>query len=73
MAGVNSHFSVSEREGNWANIHMYFSRMCCVVTELVYANTVILFNLDEQWLLEYLPQFQRIVVNFSVSPHSSGL
>ena len=25
----------------------YFSWMCCVVTEFVYANTIILFNLRE--------------------------
>ena len=25
----------------------YFSLMCCVVTEFVYANTIILFNLSE--------------------------
>ena len=25
----------------------YFSWMCCVVTEFVYANTIILFNLGE--------------------------
>ena len=31
------------------------SLMCCVVTEFVYANTIILFNLGEYWLLEYSP------------------
>ena len=29
--------------------------MCCVVTKFIYANTIILFNLGEQWLLEYWP------------------
>ena len=57
----------------------YFSWMCCVVTEFVYANTIILFILSELWLLEYehscfacrwifchyLPPFQRIIANCS--------
>ena len=34
---------------------MYFSWMCCVVTEFVYANTIILFNLGEKWILECSP------------------
>ena len=29
------------------NIFAYFSWMCCLVTEFVYANTIILFNLSE--------------------------
>ena len=28
-------------------IQAYFSWMCCLVTEFVYANTIILFNLGE--------------------------
>ena len=47
--------------------------MCCVVTEFAYANTIILFNLGEQWLKNfylhalhvgdhYSPRFQRIIV-----------
>ena len=56
----------------------YFSWMCCVVTEFVYANTIIFFNLGEKWLLEYAPpclacrwifchyspRFQRIIVKY---------
>ena len=54
----------------------YSSWMFCVVTEFAYANTIILFNLGEKWLLEYSPpcfacrwifchyspRFQRIIV-----------
>ena len=34
------------------------------ITSCVYTKTIILFNIDEWWLWEYLPRFQRIIVNY---------
>ena len=46
MAELNSRFAmVTEKE--ILHLFQYFSPMCCVVTEFVYANTIILFNLGE--------------------------
>ena len=45
MAGVNSFFCGIYRAGNLASAH--FSSMCCVVTEFVYAITIIPFHLGE--------------------------
>ena len=64
-------------------ILVYFSWMCCVVTEFVYADTIILFNLGEYWLLKYSPscfacwwifchyspRFQRIIVKCGTKYH----
>ena len=67
-----------KKRSNWIFL-LYFSwMMCCLVTEFVYANTIILFNLGEERLLEYSPPcshvgeysatihlwFQRIIVNY---------
>ena len=38
-----------------------FLEFFCAVTEIVYANTIVLFNLGEKWLLQY---FATIHVNF---------
>ena len=37
------------------------------ITSCVYSKTIILFNLGEQWLQEYLPRFQRIIVEYKFS------
>ena len=78
MAGVNYRFVVVTGE------EILQKRKRCVVAEFVYANTITMFNLVEQWLLEYSPQcfacwstfcpyspqFQRIIVNYTVEHES---
>ena len=66
MAGVNSRFAALTGE-EIQQMCTFLESVSCVLTEFVFTNTIILFNRDEQKLLEHSWQvFARFLYGASV-------